>query len=131
MARQIGVEAHADAALVAHERAIGVIAEQQRREADRLAVIGPISTLSNEAWNLTKWGCITAVIFPIVSLPLWLLGLRKSRKALSYSQVPGDSEYRQLARKAFTWAAIPAGIVIIGGGLYILAALIAVITGNY
>jgi len=85
-------------------------AEQRRREAERLAILGPVAKLSEEAWNITKLGCIIGVFLSIVGLPFWIIGMVKARKALGFGQVPGDTEYRDKAKKAFWYALIPTAL---------------------
>jgi len=107
-----------------------LVAEQQRREAERLALLEPIVQSANRAWDMTKIGCILSFIPPlnIASLVLWGIGIVNARKTLARAQFPGDDTYRAKAKKAFWWSVIPLGLTIAGLVMYLLTLILSYLT---
>jgi RNA polymerase subunit RPABC4/transcription elongation factor Spt4 len=111
------------------------IAQRQRMEAERLAMLGPIVSNSNNAWSLTKVGCFLYFIpvVNLISLVLWGMGIYYARKVLASGQLPGDTEYREKAKKALGWASVPMILNVIGIGIYIVVLILQLLVsmGNY
>lgn len=89
-------------------------AEEKRIAEEQLAILGPIVKTANIAQNSTIIGFVLTVVLgtctyglaALVGIPVLIFALFNARKALSYSQIPGDTAYRNRAKLAFWVSAV-------------------------
>jgi ribosomal protein L40E len=86
------------------------IAEQRRVE-QLEAIIGPVKKHSNLASTMMGVGCLLSLCYGFPGIPFWIISFINAQKALSFSQVYGDEEYRKKAKTARIISGIALGLV--------------------
>lgn len=101
-------------------------AEEKRRWQEQQAILGPIAKLSDEAWSMTRLGCIIAIFLWPISIPLWAVAIYKANKVKNTGQVLGDTRYREQANKALLWSGIPLALFTAAFVLFLCSGILSV-----
>jgi len=84
---------------------------EQRRLAQIEATLAPVKKHADTASTMMGVGCLVTLCSGIIGIPFWIVSLINAQKALAFSQVYGDEEYRKKAKTARLVSGISLGLV--------------------
>lgn len=84
---------------------------EQRRQAQMEAILAPVKKHADTASTMMGVGCLVTLCSGIFGIPFWIVSLISAQKALAFSQIYGDEEYRKKAKTARLVSGISLGLV--------------------
>jgi uncharacterized Zn finger protein (UPF0148 family) len=75
--------------------------------AQQQAQLQPMMQLSQSAKNWTIVGWLLCVVFWPAAIPVFIVAINKAGRVLNMPVVPGDTSYRDTAKRSRTWSLIP------------------------